>query len=100
MQSQFARTPLPPFQTLLDDPLRLLRIIRFATRFGYSLDPAILEAAKTPLIHAAFEKKLGKERVGTGMEKMMKGPDHARSIQLIWDFECYKLVFEVPQESE
>jgi tRNA nucleotidyltransferase (CCA-adding enzyme) len=96
MKNQFARTPLPPFQTLLDDPLRVLRIIRFATRLGYSLDPAILEAARNPAIHEAFEKKLSKERVGTEIEKMMKGNDPSRSIQLIWDFNCYQIVFEPP----
>jgi tRNA nucleotidyltransferase (CCA-adding enzyme) len=96
MKNQYARTPLPPFQTLLDDPLRLLRIIRFATRFGYSLDPTIMEAAKNPVIHQAFIKKLSRERVGTEMEKMMKGNDPARSIQLICDFDCYRLVLEPP----
>ncbi|KXZ51705.1 hypothetical protein GPECTOR_11g154 [Gonium pectorale] len=39
------RTPLPPMETFLDDPLRVLRAVRFGTRFGFRLHPDILEAA-------------------------------------------------------
>ncbi|KAG2501328.1 hypothetical protein HYH03_001120 [Edaphochlamys debaryana] len=39
------RTPLPPLETFLDDPLRVLRAVRFATRFGFRLHPDVLEAA-------------------------------------------------------
>jgi tRNA nucleotidyltransferase (CCA-adding enzyme) len=34
LNSRIARTPLPPRQTFHDDPLRILRCVRFASRFG------------------------------------------------------------------
>jgi hypothetical protein len=37
------RTPLPPLQTFYDDPLRILRCLRFASRFGYALDKELTE---------------------------------------------------------
>lgn len=32
--TRLIRTPLPPFQTFRDDPLRVVRAVRFASRFG------------------------------------------------------------------
>lgn len=40
------RTPLPPLQTFQDDPLRILRCLRFASRFGYELDEELKESLK------------------------------------------------------
>jgi len=40
------RTPLEPLQTFMDDPLRVLRTIRFATRFDFKIVDEIYEAAK------------------------------------------------------
>ncbi len=45
MQNGIARTPLRPKETFLDDPLRVLRSIRFASRFGLELDPELKIAA-------------------------------------------------------
>lgn len=46
MKVKMARTPLEPFKTFMDDPLRILRTIRFAQRFNLTVAPEIVEAAK------------------------------------------------------
>ncbi|CDU25492.1 related to tRNA nucleotidyltransferase [Sporisorium scitamineum] len=42
LASGLIRTPLPPLITLLDDPLRVLRCVRFSSRFAYELHPTII----------------------------------------------------------
>lgn len=46
MKIGIIRTPLPARETFLDDPLRVLRAVRFASRFGFSLDQSLVEAAR------------------------------------------------------
>jgi tRNA nucleotidyltransferase (CCA-adding enzyme) len=67
------RTPLPPFQTFLDDPLRVLRCIRFASRFGFVLGEGIEEAVKDRRIKDGLQNKISRERVGVEVSKMLKG---------------------------
>lgn len=38
------RTPAAPFETFDDDPVRILRCVRFASRFGWKIDRDMLDA--------------------------------------------------------
>ncbi|KAJ3409695.1 hypothetical protein CcCBS67573_g02461 [Chytriomyces confervae] len=68
------RTPLPPLQTFLDDPLRILRVIRFASRFGFTIEPDILEACRgSESVRAALGSKISRERIGVEVDKMLRG---------------------------
>lgn len=69
------RTPLQPIQTFTDDPLRILRLVRIASRLGFQIDQETAQAMKDPLVQAAFNVKITRERVGIEVEKMIKGPD-------------------------
>lgn len=54
MRDGVIRTPMPPMDTFQDDPLRVLRCIRFASRFGFEVVTEIKEATKDQTIQVRF----------------------------------------------
>jgi len=64
LRAGLLRTPLCPKVTLLDDPLRALRGVRFAARYGFALDEGFRGACRDPHVRAALLTKVSRERVG------------------------------------
>jgi len=97
LQNMYLRTPLDPFQTFMDDPLRMLRLLRFHSRYeGSTVDPKILEAMKDPRIQESYKLKVSPERAGPELMGMMKGSDPSSALRLLLDTDLYKSVFKVP----
>mmetsp|Transcript_10270 Transcript_10270/g.18967 ORF Transcript_10270/g.18967 Transcript_10270/m.18967 type:complete len:635 (-) Transcript_10270:191-2095(-) len=90
------RTPLHPIETFRDDPLRALRAVRFAARFGFRLDDAIVSAAADDKIQNALAKKVSRERIGTELEGMFNGMDPVRAMRLLDELGLFKVVFALP----
>lgn len=90
------RTPLEPKTTFTDDPLRVLRLIRFASRLGFSIDPASETSMSDPAVMEALKLKISRERVGVELEKMLKGNDPMGSLQLIDRLGLYSTIFTDP----
>lgn len=90
------RTPLAPRKTFMDDPLRVLRCIRFAARFDFEIQAETLREMKSTGVRRALKEKVVKERVGIELLKMMK-TEHAskalRSLRILHSQELYEVVF-------
>lgn len=93
LKNKILRTPLAPYQTFKDDPLRVLRLIRFAARLGFTIHPDALEAMQEPSIHEALVHKISRERVLIEVEKIMRGPRPYDGLKQIYDLGLYMTVF-------
>ncbi|KAK6465834.1 hypothetical protein DFJ63DRAFT_282872 [Scheffersomyces coipomensis] len=83
LKNGILRTPLAPLQTFLDDPLRVLRLIRFASRFDFIVETETLESMKNPEIRSALASKISKERLDVELEKIFKSDNPIYGLKLI-----------------
>lgn len=63
IENKILRTPLEPGITFSDDPLRMMRAIRFATQLGFIIEPKTLEAISQnkKRIHIISKERIGEE---------------------------------------
>lgn len=97
LKNGIIRTPLEPLQTFTDDPLRALRAIRFASRYGFALDPKLIEAAKSPDVKEALRNKISRERIAEELRGMLKGPNPAMALELAKELDLRDELFPRPE---
>ena len=90
------RTPLSPLETFQDDPLRVLRSIRFAARFGFKCVPELIEAAKNPTVETALYFKISRERVGNEIISMALRDRFDMALELIIQTGLWNAIFTLP----
>jgi len=68
LKNKVIRTPLDPVRTFSDDPLRIMRAIRFASQLNFSIEMCTLEA-----IHQEAHRLdiVSKERIVTELNKIL-----------------------------
>ncbi|XBI98153.1 hypothetical protein VPH35_018410 [Triticum aestivum] len=85
-------TPLPAKGTFLDDPLRVLRAIRFAARFNFTLSNELKEAASDENVKLGLGCKISRERIGKEINLMMSGKHPVEAMSLIRDLGLFDLL--------
>ena len=65
-------TPLDPVTTFLDDPLRMIRALRFHITKGFEIHESVWEAIFTPGLIDKLEEVVSQERIQGEVIKMMK----------------------------
>lgn len=94
------RTPLAPFETFNDDPLRVLRVFRFAARFDFQVDQEVLSAINSQQIRDSLMSKISKERKGVEVIKSLKHPNCIRFCKLLIESSLWTEILQVPESSE
>jgi tRNA nucleotidyltransferase/poly(A) polymerase len=72
LEAGLIRTPLPPADIFTDDPLRMLRCVRFASRFDFRIHNDIVASImEAESVIGGLARKVSRERIGTEMKKML-----------------------------
>lgn len=82
LEARLLRTPAPPEHTFNDDPLRMLRAIRFAAQLGFELAPDIVPAMRNMRSRLAYPV-ISPERVADELRKMLVSDRPRRAIELL-----------------
>jgi tRNA nucleotidyltransferase/poly(A) polymerase len=80
------RTPLSAEKTMMDDPLRFLRSLRFSITKGFDIHSDIIDAMTQPEILEKLEKVVSAERIREEIFKMMKA-DTVKTLELFREIE-------------
>jgi tRNA nucleotidyltransferase/poly(A) polymerase len=78
-------------KSFIEDPLRMLRAVQFAARFGYDIEPETFEMIKN---NADEIKRISKERFLIELKKIVeKGGDTRKGAQLLKDTGLFEKIF-------
>jgi poly(A) polymerase len=90
IEAKIIQTPLTPAQTFSDDPLRMMRAIRFATQLGFSIVPETFEAIQA---QASRIKIVSQERITDELNKIMLCKKPSIGWDLLYQSGLLQIVF-------
>jgi len=90
LDSKIIRTPLDPDITYSDDPLRMMRAIRFASRFGFQIETGSLSAIGR---NAERIKIVSQERITDELNKIIMTESPSVGFKLIHSTGLLKIIF-------
>ena len=90
LEKGIARTPLDPDKTFEDDPLRMLRLIRFFVKYNWKIPLDTLKALKR---NAPQLKNISSERIQEEFTKILKTDNAGRALKLIKNSGLNKVMF-------
>ena len=82
LEQKLIRTPLNPVETFSDDPLRMLRAIRFASQLNFTIDAAALEAIRNNTDRIAI---ISQERITEELNKIILSPKPSIGFKYLFD---------------
>ncbi len=90
LEAKILRTPLEPSKTFTDDPLRIMRAVRFASQLDFSLEKETLDAI------GAMKERLGiiaQERITDEFMKILASSKPSVGLRLMFDTGVMSVVF-------
>ncbi|MDX1686115.1 MAG: HD domain-containing protein [Saprospiraceae bacterium] len=90
LRDKVLRTPLEPGKTFSDDPLRMMRGIRFSAQLGFTLSENTLDAIPR---NKERIKIVSMERITGELEKILRTPKPSTGFKLLFDTGLLEIIF-------
>jgi poly(A) polymerase len=90
LENKRIRTPLDPDITFSDDPLRMMRGIRFSAQLNFEILPETFEAIKR---NANRIKIISTERINDELNKILLSPKPSIGFNLLFDTGLLEIIF-------
>jgi poly(A) polymerase len=90
LKKKIIRTPLEPDKTFSDDPLRMMRAIRFATQLNFTIEEATFKSIRE---NAERIKIVSAERIITELNKIIMCPHPSKGFVLLEKAGLLKIIF-------
>jgi poly(A) polymerase len=90
MEAGIIRTPLDPDRTYSDDPLRMMRAIRFATQLDFVIEKESFEAIRR---NAERITIISRERINDELEKIITTKRPSLGFNLLFESGLLKIIF-------
>jgi putative nucleotidyltransferase with HDIG domain len=90
LANKLIRTPLDPELTFSDDPLRMMRAVRFASQLSFTIDEAAINAIKKQKERISI---VSKERITDELNKIILSPLPSVGFKYLFDTGLLHLIF-------
>jgi putative nucleotidyltransferase with HDIG domain len=90
LENKIIRTPLNPDITYSDDPLRMMRAIRFASQLGFTIEENSFNAISKNKERISI---VSKERISDELNKIILSPKPSVGFKLLFDSGLLHLIF-------
>jgi poly(A) polymerase len=90
LERKIIKTPLAPFETFSDDPLRMMRAIRFASQLQFEIEKNTLEAITT---NAKRITIITKERISDELNKILLSKKPSVGFDLLYKTGLLQIIF-------
>lgn len=90
LENKILKTPLAPAQTFDDDPLRMMRAIRFATQLGFTITPETFTAIQKMASRISI---VSQERITDELQKIMMTATPSKGWYLLRDTGLLQEIF-------
>ncbi|HVV55124.1 MAG TPA: HD domain-containing protein [Mucilaginibacter sp.] len=90
LEHKLIRTPLNPAVTFSDDPLRMMRAVRFASQLNFTIDPEALKAISQNVERMAI---VSQERITEELNKIILSPKPSVGFKYLFDTGLLQKIF-------